>query len=66
MILDLTAPLTKKYAYKNPSQREAWGSFYCSIILHIYSQESSWRIFFLKGKRRIDTELDIPYREALP
>ena len=26
MILDLTAPLTEKYAYKGLSQREAWGS----------------------------------------
>ena len=25
MILDLTAPLTEKSAYKNPNQREAWG-----------------------------------------
>ena len=27
MILDLTASLTEKYAYKNPSQKEAWGSY---------------------------------------
>ena len=66
MILYLTAPLTKKYAYKNPSQREAWGPFYYSIIVPDYSQECSWRTFFLREKKRIDTEPDIPYREALP
>ena len=45
MILDLTAPLTEKYAHKNPSQREAWGSS-IFLMIHIipdYSQESSWR-----------------------
>ena len=66
MILDLTAPLTENSAYKNPIQREAWGSFHYSIILPDYSQESSWRTFFLRGKKRIDTKHDIPYREALP
>ena len=52
MILDLTAPLTEKSPYKNPIQREAWGSsilFGYSIILLDYSQESSWRTFFLSG-----------------
>ena len=40
MILDLTAPLTKKFIYKVPSQREAWGSLpsfweslFCLIFL---------------------------------
>ena len=66
MILGLTAPLSEKSSYKIPSQREAWGSFCCSIILPDYSQESSWRRLFLRGKKEIDTELDIPDREALP
>ena len=66
MILDLTAPLTEKYSYINPSEREAWGYFCYSIILPDYSQESSWKTFFLGGKRRIDPEPDIPDREALP
>ena len=65
MILDLTSPLNEKSTYKNPSQREAWGSFYISTALLDYSQESSWRTFFLRGKRRIDTEHDIQVREAL-
>ena len=66
MILDLIAPLTEKYSYKKPSQREAWGPLCYSIILPDYSQESSWRTFFLRGKRRIDSKLDILDREALP
>ena len=66
MILDLTTPLTEKSTYKNPRQREAWGPFYYSIIVPDYSQESSWRTFFLRGKRRIDSECDIQVREALP
>ena len=65
MILDLTAPLTKNSTYKNPSQREAWGYFCYSIILSDYSQESSWRTFFLRGKMRIDLEHDIPVKESL-
>ena len=52
MILDLTAPFPKMSFYKYPSQREAWGSFYYSIILPDYSQESSWRVFFLRGKEK--------------
>ena len=52
MILDLTALLTEKSAYKNQSQREAWGSsFGDSIILLDYSQESSWRTVFPKRKK---------------
>ena len=68
MILDLTAPLTEKYVYKVPIQREARGSLpsFGVLILPDYSQESSWRTFFLRGKRRIDLELDIPVTEALP
>ena len=47
MIRDLTAPLTKKFVYKFPSQREAWGylPYFGVIILPDYSQESSWRTF---------------------
>ena len=52
MILDLTSPLIENYAYKNPSQRDAWGPFYYSIIVPNYSQEISWRTFFLRGKKR--------------
>ena len=37
MILDLTAPFSKKPVYKNPIQREAWGSFDDSKILPDYS-----------------------------
>ena len=58
--------MTENYAYKNPIQREAWGPFYYSIIVPDYSQESSWRTFFLREKKRIDSEPDIPDREALP
>ena len=50
MILDLTAPFPDRYVYKDPSQGEAWGSFDYSIILPAYSQEISWRAFFLRGK----------------
>ena len=45
MILDLTVPFPKKSVYKNPSQREAWGTLDYSIILPDYIQESSWRTF---------------------
>ena len=69
MILDLSVSSTKTSPYKNTIQRDAWGSTIflrnCRIIPDI-SQESSWRTFFLRGKKRIDTELDIPDREALP
>ena len=37
-----------------------------SIILPNYSQESYWRTFFLRGKRRTDTERDIQDRKPLP
>ena len=50
MILDLTAPFLEKSVYKDPCQREARGSFDYSIILLDYSQESSWRAFFPRGK----------------
>ena len=53
MILDLTTPFPKKYVYKNPSQREAWGSFDYSIILLDDIQDSSWRTFFLRGKMKL-------------
>ena len=53
MTLDLTAPFPEKYVYKNPSQREAWGSLDYSIILLDDIQESSWRTFFLKGKGKL-------------
>ena len=68
MILDLTSPLTEKSTYKNPSQREDCGSsmFLLFHTLPNYSQASSWRTFFLRGKRRIDLETDIPVSETLP
>ena len=71
MILDFTAPFPKNSIYKDSSQREAWGlpiyvSLEDSIILPHNIQESSWRIFSLRGKRKTDTEPDIPDREALP
>ena len=66
MILDLKSPLTENSACKNPSQREAWGFSCYSIILPNYSQESSWRTFFLRGKRKIDSEPDIVDRKTLP
>ena len=49
MILDLTAPLNEKYVYKDPIQREVWGSlpFFEIVILPHYSLESSWRTIFL-------------------
>ena len=50
MILDLTAHFLEKFVYKDPNQREDWGSFDYSIILPYYSQESSWRAFFPRGK----------------
>ena len=71
MILGLTAPFPKNSIYKYLSQREAWGlPIYLflenSIILPNNIQESSWSLFFLRGKMKNDTELDIPHREALP
>ena len=57
MILDLTAPFLEKSVYRNTSQREAWGSFDYSIILPNYSQESSWRAFFLRGKMKLIQDL---------
>ena len=66
MILDLTCPFPENYVYKYTRDRETWGSFDYSIILLDYSQESSWRTFFLRGKMRIDSEPDILVREALP
>ena len=66
MILGLTAPLTEKSTYQNPSQRDAWGSFCYSIILPDYSQESFWRTYFPKRKEDIDTGPVIPDREGLP
>ena len=71
MILDLTASFPKNSIYKYLSQREAWGlpiylSLENSIILHDNIQESSWSVFFLRGKRKNDTELDIQHRESLP
>ena len=67
MILDLTSPLTENSSYKNPSQKEAWGSSIFlgeSIILPDYSQESSWRPFFLRGKWR--TNIDLLYELGKP
>ena len=71
MILDLTTPFPKNHIYKDSSQREAWGlpihlSLKNSIIIPDNIQEISWRIFFLRGKRKIDTKPDIPDRESLP
>ena len=65
--LDLTAPLIEKYAYKYPSQREAWGSslfFGDSYSFLLFSREFLNNIF-LRGKRRTDSKPDIPVREAL-
>ena len=50
MILDLTIPFLEKSSYKDPIQREAWGSFDYSLIVPDYSQESSWRALFTRGK----------------
>ena len=66
MILDLTAPFPENSDYKDTTQREAWGSFENSRILPNYSQESSWRTFFLKRKKETDTVPIILDREALP
>ena len=66
MILDLTAPFLEKSLYKNPSQREAWGSldlFHNSTSR--YSREFLENIF-RKNKEETDTELEISDREALP
>ena len=44
MILDLTTPLTEKYAYKNPSQRKDWGhlliipKFYLIILKRVLGE----------------------------
>ena len=54
MILDLTTHFPKNSVYKDPNQREAWGSFDYSMILGDYSQESSWREFFPRGKANWD------------
>ena len=69
MVLDLSAPLTEKSSYKNPRQREAWGSsifwlfhnFYLIILKRLLVEH-----FFERGKRIIDSEPDISIREALP
>ena len=71
MILDLTTHFSEKPLYRDSSQSEAWGlpiylSLEDSIILPDNIQESSWRTFFLRGKRKADTEPDILDREALP
>ena len=59
--------LFSKIVYKERCQREAWGSFdFPSILPDYYSQESSWRAFFPRGKRKTSTEPVIPDREALP
>ena len=50
MILDLTSPFPKNLVYKDPIQREAWGSFDYSLMVPDYSQESSWRALFTRGK----------------
>ena len=59
MILDLTVPLTENFAYKNPSQREAWGSlpslwshYYVELFSRVYLEKS-----FLRGKKRTDPDL---------
>ena len=59
MILYLTAPLTEKYVYKFPSQREAWGSLpsFQNHILHVYFSRDLWENIFLRGKRRTDSDL---------
>ena len=70
MILDLTAPFpfNEKSVYKNQAKERLGDllSFSDSKILPDYSQESSWRTFFLRVKRIIDSEPDIPERETLP
>ena len=53
LTLDLTAPFPEKSIYKDPRQREAWGYFDYSTILPDYFQESLWRTFFLRGKRKL-------------
>ena len=53
MILDLNAPFPKSSSYKDPRKREAWGYFDYSMILPDYSQESSWRAFFPRGKEKM-------------
>ena len=53
MIIDLTAHFLGKSATKNPSQREGWGSSDYSIILPLDIKESSWRTFFLRGKKKL-------------
>ena len=46
MIIDLTAPFPEKSVYKNPSQRDAWGSFDDSkIIPNLFSREFLENIF---------------------
>ena len=57
MILDLTTRFPENFVCKDSSQREAWGlpiylSLEDSIILPDNIQESSWRIFFLRGKEK--------------
>ena len=54
MILDLTAPFTEKSSYKKKDKERLGDLLYLddSIIVPHYSQESSWRTFFLRGKKR--------------
>ena len=66
MIIDFTTPFPKKYVYKNPTQREPWGSWMIPKILCDYSQESLGEHFFPKRKNETDTKPDILDREALP
>ena len=59
MILDLTPPLTEKYVYKVPSQRQGSGSlpsFWIYYSARLFSREFLENIF-LRGKRRTDSNL---------
>ena len=59
-ILDLTAPLTEKYVYKVPSQREAWRPYHTFLeslfYLLIIKREFLEKIY-LRGGRRTDPDL---------
>ena len=74
MIVDLTSPFLEKCVYKDPRQREAWGSHSIYLSILGWFQNSAWftlkrvlgELFFPKRKNKTYLGPNIPDREALP